>query len=220
MNSLLFATSNEHKILEAEAIFKQYKIGVVSLKDVGMDSLEEPVEDGKTFFENALIKAKYYMKKTGLVVLADDSGLQVDALDGRPGIYSARFAEKGVTRKERDEANNLLLLSLLKDVPFADRTARFVCVFALVFPDRDLVIKSVGTFEGLIGDSLVGRNGFGYDPLFFVNDLGCTAAELSAQEKNMHSHRAMAVRNLVDKIKDNSRKSWPFYSQEPKDETT
>lgn len=197
---LLFASSNPHKIDEVRAILAPHGIVVI-----GLDSLKnpspEPVEDGETFEANARIKAIAYSKATGRVCLADDSGLEVDALNGAPGVHSARYSGTGKTRAERDAANNAKLLRELKQVPFENRTARFVCAMCLADAKGDVIAESRGTFEGLIADQSRGSNGFGYDPLLFLPDRNCTSAELSSKEKNARSHRGEAAHKMAGTIK-------------------
>ena len=193
---LLFATSNPHKIKEVAAILKPLDIDVV-----GLDSLEkqlpEPIEDGETFEENARIKAMYYAKAIGRLCLADDSGLEVDALGGKPGVYSARYANVDGSRSERDQANNIKLLNELKDVPQENRAARFVCAMCLVDCQGSVVAQTQGTFEGVIVDQPQGSNGFGYDPLLYLPDVDCTSAQLSSEQKNARSHRGDAARQIA-----------------------
>jgi XTP/dITP diphosphohydrolase len=193
---VLFATSNPHKVDEVRAILAPLGVEVV-----GLDSLAskppEPDEDGETFAENARIKAIAYAKATGQLCLADDSGLEVDVLGGRPGVHSARYAGLGETRAERDRANNAKLLRELKDIPFEKRTARFVCAMCLADPQGNILAETRGTFEGLITDQPAGTNGFGYDPLLYLPDRQCTSAQLSPEEKNARSHRGEAARKMA-----------------------
>jgi XTP/dITP diphosphohydrolase len=198
---LLFATSNPHKLAEVEAVLAPHGIHVVGLDSLGT-AIDEPVEDGATFADNARLKAVYYARMTGRPCLADDSGLEVDALGGEPGVYSARYAGFGATRPERDQANNELLLRKLNDVPAERRTARFVCCMCLAAPDGSLLAETRGTFEGIIADVPRGENGFGYDPLLFLPDAGCAAAELTAEEKNARSHRGDAARRMAERLED------------------
>jgi len=160
-----------------------------------------PAETGATFAANARAKALYYARACGQWCLADDSGLEVDALDGRPGAYSARYAEDrvdaGADRHTLDRANNIRLLADLDGVEDARRTARFVCHLALADPQR-LLLEASGTLDGRIAREPSGENGFGYDPLFYLPELGCTTAELSASRKNRISHRGKAVRRLAE----------------------
>ncbi len=166
---------------------------------LGRTDIPEPEEDGATFEENARIKAIAYARALGETVLADDSGLEVDALGGAPGVHSARYAGIGATREERDRANNVKLLAALESVPDALRTARFVCVLSIARADGTIVAESRGTFDGVIGRAPRGTNGFGYDPLLMLED-GRTSAELSSAEKNARSHRGNALRLLVPKL--------------------
>lgn len=193
MQKLVIATSNPHKVEEIQAVLGQVGVECVPLGDAG---IPEPEEDGATFEENARIKAVAYAKALGVTVLADDSGLEVDALGGAPGVHSARYAGVGETRAERDAANNAKLLRALEGVPQARRTARFVCVLSVARPDGSIVAEARGHFEGWIGEAPRGVNGFGYDPLLVLAD-GRTSAELTSAEKNARSHRGNALRTLV-----------------------
>ena len=197
---LLFASSNPHKIEEVRAIMAPLGIEIA-----GLDSLDapppEPIEDGATFEENARIKAIAYAKATGQTCLADDSGLEVDALNGAPGVHSARYAGVDGTRAQRDAANNAKLLKQLKTVPPERRTARFVCAMCLADPDGNTLAETRGEFPGVITDQPRGSNGFGYDPLLYLRDRGCTSAELSTQEKNARSHRGDAARRMVEHLR-------------------
>jgi len=187
---LIAASRNPKKIMEMEAITKEFGISIVSRDDAGLPQTEIE-EDGDTFEKNSFKKAYEIMKMSGLPTIADDSGLEVDWLGGAPGVYSARFAGEGST----DEENNKKLLDLMKDVPKALRTARFVSVITVVFPDgRSLVAR--GETEGYLLEEEHGTNGFGYDPLFVPLEKDVSYAELSAEEKNMISHRGKALRRL------------------------
>jgi XTP/dITP diphosphohydrolase len=192
---ILLATGNPHKLDEVRAILSPLGFDIL-----GLGSLEtmppEPVEDAKTFEGNARLKAMGYAASTGRRCLADDSGLAVDALDGAPGVHSARYAGVGLTRDERDAANNAKLLQALIDVPQELRTARFVCSMCLAEPNGTIVAETRGTFEGLIATAPRGTNGFGYDPLLALED-GRTSAELHPDEKNRRSHRAQATLALA-----------------------
>lgn len=189
--TIVVATGNQHKLVEIGKIFQGFDVEIKSMKDVGLGQLEI-IEDGTTFEENALIKARVVMKKTGYLTIADDSGLEVDALNNQPGIYSARFSGEGAT----DEKNNEKLLALMEQIPEKERTGRFVCAMAAVYPNgKEVVVR--GECHGLIGTEPKGSNGFGYDPLFFVPSLGLTFAELSQEEKNKISHRAKALEKLM-----------------------
>jgi XTP/dITP diphosphohydrolase len=199
---LLFASTNLHKVTEVRAIMKALEIIVIGLDDVpGVAAQAEPVEDGETFSDNARLKAVYYAGVTRRWCLADDSGLEVDALDGAPGVRSARYAGKGGTRAERDEANNRRLLEALAGVPDDRRTARFVCAMCLADPNGRVTAETRGTVEGEIGHEPHGDNGFGYDPLFRLPELGCTSAELPPEKKNALSHRGDAARQMAEHLR-------------------
>lgn len=193
---LLLATSNEHKLIEVGEILAPHGIEVVGLNSLD-GSYEEPIEDADTFAGNARLKALAYAKATGKRCMADDSGLSVDVLGGKPGVYSARFAGVGTTREERDSANNALLLSKLQHTSESERSARFVCAMCVADPDGTVVGESEGTFEGVITLEPKGTNGFGYDSLLFVQDAQKTSAEMTSDEKNARSHRGEAVRNII-----------------------
>lgn len=208
---LLVATSNPHKLDEIRAICEQCEteqggstadFQFVSLADIGLH-IPEPIEDGDTFEANAVLKAKYYADASNMLCVADDSGLEVDALDGAPGVISARYAGADGSRDVVDPANNRKLIKELADTPAEQRTARFVCTMAMCKPrEAEPLVVVRGTFEGRIltqdeaGADAQGRgeDGFGYDPLFYVPEFGCTSAELSPQRKNAISHRGNAVR--------------------------
>lgn len=192
---LIVASNNQHKISEIKKILEKLDMNVVSLKDAGIDI--EVEEDGKTFEENAYKKAKevFDIVKDGYV-LADDTGLMVDAINGAPGVYSARFSGEGATY----EKNNAKLLDLLKDAPDKDRGAKFVCVMVLIMGDSRIV-KVRGEIEGRILREPRGKNGFGYDPLFYVEKFGKTFAEMSDEEKNSVSHRGRALEKLREALK-------------------
>ena len=191
---LIIASNNAHKLQEIRAILGDYFGEILSMREAGIE--HETVEDGETFLQNAVKKAREIAEIAGCCALADDSGLCVDALGGAPGIYSARFA--GVHGD--DEANNDLLLEKLKDAE--NRGAHYTCAMALVYPDGRLVTAE-GEFYGEIGYERRGTNGFGYDPLFYLPERGCTTAELSPEEKNAISHRAIALKRLVEKLEEN-----------------
>ena len=197
---LLFATSNPHKVEEVAAILAPMGIDVVGFG--AMESkIPEPVEDGTTFQANARIKAVYYAKALGRMCLADDSGLEVDALGSAPGVHSARYAGVDGQRAQRDGANNEKLLAELQGVPAEQRTARFVCAMCLVEADGSILAETRGTFRGIITTEPRGENGFGYDPLLYLPDVGCTSAELSPQQKNARSHRGVASREMAKHLK-------------------
>lgn len=193
---LLVATTNPHKVEEIRAVLGPLGYEVRSLESLPSVP-PEPVEDADTFAGNARIKALAYARATGIACLAEDSGIEVDALGGAPGVHSARYSGEGGPRAERDRANNEKLLAALRGVPPGARAARFVCALCLATPAGDIVAEASGTYEGVIADAPRGANGFGYDPLLFLPDVGKTSAELSPEEKNARSHRGKAVRALA-----------------------
>lgn len=196
---ILFASSNPHKVKEVRAILGECGVEVHGL-DEPAAALPEPVEDAADFAGNARIKAVYYARKTGQYCVADDSGLEVDALRGAPGVRSARYAGAGGGREERDRANNARLLRELSGVPPEKRTARFVCAMCLAGPRGEVLAETQGTVEGRIDFEPRGENGFGYDPLFELPERGCTSAELPPEEKNALSHRGRAARAMVQRL--------------------
>ncbi len=191
---LLIATSNRGKLREVRAILTDIPIELCTLDE--FPAITEAVEDGSTFEENAKKKAMHYHRLTGVTTLADDSGLEVDALDGAPGVHSARFAGK----QGDDAANNARLVALLSGIPLERRTARFRCVMALANEGR-IVDIAHGCVEGLIIDDPAGDQGFGYDPHFFLPDLAQTKAELPLEIKNRLSHRGQALRAILPAIR-------------------
>ena len=192
MTKIVFATGNQGKMREIKAIMADMDVEVVSMKEAGICIDIE--EDGATFEENALIKARAIAKETDAIVLADDSGLEIDFLDKAPGVLSARYMGEDTPY----EVKNAHILDLLKDVQGSERSARFVCSIAAVFPDgREFT--TYATIEGEIGHKIAGENGFGYDPIFFVPEFDKTTAELSAEEKNEISHRGKAL-SMMKKI--------------------
>lgn len=197
-DTILLATRNQGKIKELTKMLAPFHLKVVGLDE--LPHIEEVEETGGTFEENALIKARHASAKSGLVAVADDSGLMVDALDGAPGIYSARFSadsEECPLDLSQDERNNHKLLRLLAEVPGEERSARFCSVIAAAAPDGEN-ITTLGLWEGFITTSPKGENGFGYDPLFLDPDLGLTAAQMNPHEKNERSHRARAMQALAE----------------------
>jgi len=205
MSRLVFATRNRGKIVELRELLAELPLEVLSLDDV---HVPEVVEDGDTFAANAIKKAREVSAATGLPALADDSGLEVDALGGAPGVYSARYAGDDAT----DDANNDKLLAALAGVPEARRTARFRSVLALADVGGrlgDRVITSDGTCEGRVLDHRRGTGGFGYDPLFWAPELGATFAELGVGSKNDLSHRARAMRAMKPRLIDYFRLAKP-----------
>ncbi|MFB0553301.1 MAG: RdgB/HAM1 family non-canonical purine NTP pyrophosphatase, partial [Phycisphaerae bacterium] len=190
---ILVATTNPGKIAELRAML-DFDVEWLGMSDVG--DIAEIKEDGVTFAENARKKAVGYAKATGLWTIADDSGLVVDALGGEPGVKSARFSGEKSTNDDGtliDHRNIAKVLELLKDVPQKKRTARFVCCLCLASPEQ-ILIETEGTLKGLITDREIGKNGFGYDPIFFVPHSNKTVAQLTAEEKNAISHRGNAIR--------------------------
>lgn len=197
-HTILVATTNPGKIAELKAML-DIDVELVGLAD--FEGIAEIQEDGATFAENARKKATGYAKATGLWTIADDSGLVVDALDGAPGVKSARFS--GAKEKDRtllDHRNMAKVLKLLEGVPAEKRTARFVCALCLASPEK-ILIETEGTLEGIIAEEETGENGFGYDPVFFVPALNKTIAQLTREEKNAISHRGNAIRTLKPLLK-------------------
>ena len=190
----LIATKNTHKLIEIKRILTPMGIEVISVDDL-KNGLKDVEENGKSFEENALIKARNGCNETGYVTVADDSGICVDALSGAPGIFSARFAGEPCD----DEANNRKLLNLLKDIDDGERTAKYVAVIACVFPDgREFTVR--GECHGIIAKEPKGSNGFGYDPLF-ISELGCFG-EVSSEIKDSISHRHNALIKFSEKLKE------------------
>ena len=201
LEELVLASGNKGKIAEFQRLMEDLAVQVHSMKEY--PQIGEIVEDGSTFAENALIKARTVCKATGLAALADDSGLMVDALDGAPGVYSARYAGEG----HNDAANNAKLLDALRGV--ADREAAFICAMACVFPaDSPLAGEPLLVKGACVGEILCaerGEGGFGYDPLFWYDEFGKTFAELSTEEKNAISHRGRAVAKLGEALSERIR---------------
>lgn len=195
MKEIMIATKNQGKVKEFRTLFMSRGVNVKSLADY--PTIEDIEETGVTFAENAQIKAEEIAKKLHIPVIADDSGLSIDYLDGKPGVYSARYA--GEHKSDLDNLNKVL--EELKGVPKQKRTARFHCALALAIPGEKTQIVE-GTCEGLITEQPVGDNGFGYDPIFYVPELEKTMAELSKDEKNKISHRGHALRKLDVLLKD------------------
>ena len=193
MMKCLIATGNPNKAKAIRRIFEGAGLELVDLSS--FSGIEEPVEDGETFLENALIKSRYYSQATGLIAMADDSGLEVDALDKQPGIYSARFA--GVDSSYPEKMAKIL--EMIADVPDEKRTGRFRCVAAVTFPDgREF--HADGSMEGVIAKEPCGQGGFGYDPLVYLPNQDKTVAELTAKERDAISHRGVAFRALLEKL--------------------
>lgn len=193
MDKIVFATTNAGKIKEIKEILADFDVEVVSMKEMNITADIE--ENGATFEENSLIKARAVSKLTGLPALADDSGLEVDYLNGEPGIYSARYLGRDT---DYDYKNNYII-DKLKEAKGEERSARFVCVISLVLPDGREFVKK-GVMEGRIGYEIKGGNGFGYDPIFYLPEYGKTSAEISAEEKNKISHRGKALSAMKELI--------------------
>ncbi len=197
MRALLLATTNQDKLKEYRAILADVPFELLSLHDIQLDRDVE--ETGTTFTENAVLKAQAYARTSGLLSLADDSGLEIDALDGAPGVYSARFAGEDTSYAERFR----IILERLKGLPMEQRTARFCCVIALAEPSgRYRTVE--GVLDGVIAEAPRGEHGFGYDPIFLVSELGQTTAELTSKQKNRISHRGRAARQAHILLE-----SWP-----------
>lgn len=200
MEKIIFATGNEHKMVEIRMILEGLGMDILSQKEAGITA--DIVEDGQTFEENALIKAKGIARiaaenpqHKGAIILADDSGLEIDYLNKEPGIYSARYMGEDTSYDIKNQA----LLDRLKGVRDEERTARFVCAIAAAFPDGTSEVVR-GTMEGIIGHAIAGENGFGYDPIFFLPEYGCTSAEISPEKKNELSHRGEGLRKMREII--------------------
>ena len=191
--TIVFATGNEGKMREIRQIMKGIHVELLSMKEAGIEA--DIVEDGESFAENAVIKAKAVAEKTNHIVLADDSGLEIDYLNKEPGIYSARYMGEDTSY----DLKNANLLERLEGVHDEKRTARFVCAIAAAMPDGE-VFTTVGVIEGRIGYKIEGENGFGYDPIFYLPEYGCTSAQLSEDEKNAISHRGRALAAMREEL--------------------
>lgn len=200
VSKLLLATTNLGKIKEFCSLFEQipFQITTPDKEQIILDV----EESGSTFSENAYIKAIAYMKESGIISLADDSGIEVDALGGKPGIYSARYGGKSLNDKDRVE----LLLKNMEGVPWEKRTARFRASIVIAWPDGKAILKE-GVFEGYIGYKPKGVNGFGYDPIFFLPQFGMTSAQLTKEKKNKISHRSIASKKILDHLQREYNKS-------------
>lgn len=196
MDVIIAATKNANKIKEMDAIMSELGMHIISRDEAGVPDVEI-VEDGETFEENSYKKAYEIMKLSGKKSIADDSGLEVDYLNGAPGVYSARFAGDDCN----DKKNNKKLLSLLEDVPYKERRARFVSVITLVYPNGEKLVAR-GECDGHILMEPLGLNGFGYDPIFVPKGFQRTFAQLTAEEKNHISHRARALKKLAEMLKE------------------
>ncbi len=195
LDKIIFATGNKNKVVEIREILADSGIEIVTMKEAGIQV--EIEENGKTFEENALIKARTIAKISGEAAMADDSGLVVDYLNGEPGIYSARYMGHDTSY----DVKNDHIIELLKEAKEEERTARFVCAMALVLPDGRETTRT-GVMEGTIAHEKSGKNGFGYDPIFFLPQYGKTSADISSEEKNTISHRGQAVRAMKKVIED------------------
>lgn len=194
MKKIIVATGNENKIKEIRQILAGDKIEYVSLKDENLQDVEI-IEDGDTFEENAIIKAKTIASLTNQMVLADDSGLEVDYMNKAPGVLSARFLGEDTPYNIK----NNYIINELAEAKGEERSARFVCVIACAFPDGRVITTS-GVIEGRIGYEEKGANGFGYDPIFYLPERGCTTAQLTPEEKNKISHRGKALMAMREKL--------------------
>ena len=201
IEKIIFATGNEDKLKEIRAILNKPDIEIISMREAGItDDIEE---NGSTFSENSLIKARAVSERTGFPAMADDSGLEVDYLNGEPGIYSARY----LGRDTGHDKKNAYILEKLSGVKDEERGARFVCAASLVLPDGREFVR-MGVMEGRIAYEAKGSNGFGYDPIFFLPEYGKTSAELSPEEKNRISHRGkalMQIKELIGELKNGAR---------------
>ena len=191
MKSIILASNNKDKVNEVKEILKGYYI--ISKKEAGIDVDIE--ENGTTFEENALIKARAIMKLTGQITMADDSGLEIDYLNKAPGVYSARFMGHDTSYDIKNKA----LIQKLEGVKGSDRSGRFVCAIAVCFPDGREIVKR-GTMEGLIAEEIKGDNGFGYDPIVYLPEYGKTSGELAPEEKNKISHRGKALALIKEEL--------------------
>lgn len=191
MKSIILASNNKDKVKEVKEILKGY--GIISMKEAGIDVDIE--ENGTTFEENALIKARAIMKLTGQITMADDSGLEIDYLNKAPGVYSARFMGHDTSYDIKNKA----LIQKLEGVKGSDRSGRFVCAIAVCFPDGREIVKR-GTMEGLIAEEIKGDNGFGYDPIVYLPEYGRTSGELAPEEKNKISHRGKALALIKEEL--------------------
>ena len=196
---IIFATGNENKMVEIREILKSLPVEIVSMKEAGIKAKVE--ENGNTFEENALIKARAIAQYTDEIVMADASGLEIDYLYGEPGIYSARYLGEDTSY----DYKNKVILERMTEAVGSQRSARFVCAIAAIVPQKDGTRKELvvrGTFEGEIAYKAAGENGFGYDPIFYVPECGCTASELSMEEKNKRSHRGTGLRLMREELKE------------------
>lgn len=196
-HTIIAATGNRDKVREFRELAEGLPADIVSLKDIGFTG--EIIETGTTFAENARIKAHSVWEQTGGIVFADDSGLAIDALGGFPGIYSARFMGEDASYVDKCAELNRMLDE--KEVPQEERTAQFVCAIAAVFPDGHEELTEAKV-EGLIIHEMLGENGFGFDPIFYVPSFGCTTAQMSDEQKNLISHRGLAFMQMIPRIRE------------------
>lgn len=191
MRRIIFATTNKNKVKEVNMMMEDFDVELVTMKEVGIDV--DIVENGTTFEENAIIKARTIMEMTGEIAIADDSGLEVDYLDGAPGIYSARFLGEDTSY----DIKNNYIINKLKNVRGKERSARFVCAMAAAFPNGE-VLTCKGTIEGVIALEQKGTNGFGYDPIVYVPEYEMTTGEMAPELKNSISHRGKALEQMKE----------------------
>lgn len=194
MTEIVFATGNPGKAREVAMMFADMDVCVKTLHEAGIEA--EIVENGSTFMENARIKAKTIARYTDKIVLADDSGLVIDHLNGEPGIYSARYMGEDTSY----DIKNRNILDRMQDVPDEQRSARFVCAMAAVMPDGE-VVETEGVMEGRIGYEIAGENGFGYDPIFYLPEFELSSAQITPEEKNEVSHRGKALRLMQEELR-------------------
>lgn len=194
MTKIVFATGNKDKMREIREIMQDCNVEILSMKEAGIDP--EINEDGATFEENAMIKAKAVAEFTDAIVLADDSGLEIDYLNKEPGVLSARYMGEDTSYTIKNQS----LIDRLEGVEKEQRTARFVCAIAAVLPDKEVLVTRQ-SMEGYIGWEQEGENGFGYDPIFFLDEFGCSSATLSPEQKNAISHRGKALRAMKEELK-------------------
>ena len=195
MQKLIFATGNQGKMKEIREILADMDVEILSMKEAGVDL--DIQEDGVTFQENAIIKAKAVQEATGELTLADDSGLEIDYLNGEPGVYSARYMGEDTSY----DIKNNEILRRMDGVPDEKRTARFVCAIAAVFPDGGEEV-TLGVIEGRVAYEIKGEHGFGYDPIFYLPEYGCTTAELPPEKKNEISHRGRGLQQMRKRIEE------------------
>ena len=194
MTKIIFATGNKDKMREIREIMQDCDVEIISMKEAGIDP--EINEDGATFEENAMIKAKAVAAFTDAIVLADDSGLEIDYLNKEPGVLSARYMGEDTSYTIKNQS----LIDRLDGVEKEQRTARFVCAIAAVLPNKEVLVTRQ-SMEGYIGWEQEGENGFGYDPIFFLDEFGCSSATLSPEQKNSISHRGKALRAMKEELK-------------------